>query len=231
MVRVQRQTKKTSRGHPRTCLDGPERRLVEPPEQRLHPPVPPELVAGPEPLRLVRRRRPAGEKQQRDEERVGRGRRRSAGCHQCGVLTGSRNLLMQGRFWSSPLLRFSFSQAGGGEEYIGRPVAGYCRCFGARRSLALGVGAAAAPAARNVGGACWPAPAVWLLSDPGASSGGGGESASRCVALRASEHSSSLYAKVSASKAPPGDGTGGAIYYCHSATASQPRLLSAYRSW
>ena len=137
-----------------TCLDGPERRLVEPPEQRLQ--AAPSCTARARrrdgPLRLVRRRRPAGEKQQRDEER--KARRRRAGRHdQCGVLTGSRNLLMQGRFWSSPLLRFSFSQASGGEEYIGRPMA--AASFGARRPLArslalpaMGVGAATAPAAQ-----------------------------------------------------------------------------------
>lgn len=89
----------------RTCLDGPERRLVEPLEQRLHPPVPPELVAGPEPLRVVLRRGgrgPAGGgKKKRDEQEAhevssGGARRRTAigGHHrrrQCGV-----DLLMTG---------------------------------------------------------------------------------------------------------------------------------------
>lgn len=38
-----------------TCLNGPERRLVEPSEERLDPPVPPELL--PRPEGHVRRRR------------------------------------------------------------------------------------------------------------------------------------------------------------------------------
>nr|CAB3477322.1 unnamed protein product [Digitaria exilis] len=93
--------------HARTCLDGPERRLVEATEERLHPPVAPELVAGPEPLRLVRRGGgPAGEKQQQrgGEEREDVG----GGGHQCGHSSGLSSCLL-----------FFFSQAGEGEEYIG----------------------------------------------------------------------------------------------------------------
>jgi hypothetical protein len=52
----------------RTCLDGPERRLVEPPEQRLHPLVPPELLAGPERRRLVRRRGAGPDTAEEEEE-------------------------------------------------------------------------------------------------------------------------------------------------------------------
>ena len=58
---------------------------------------------------------------------------RRAGCHQCGVQTDSRNLL-QDRFWSLLLLRFS--QAGVGEEYIGRPVAAAAALVRAARLLA-----------------------------------------------------------------------------------------------
>jgi hypothetical protein len=55
-------------GSARTCLDGPERRLVEPPEQRLHPLVPPELLAGPERRRLVRRRGAGPDTTEEEEE-------------------------------------------------------------------------------------------------------------------------------------------------------------------
>lgn len=82
-------SKKSRELHARTCLDGPERRFVEPLEQRLHPPVPPELLAWAEPLRLVIRRRGRAGKKKRDEQEShemgssgGRRRRR----HQWGVL-------------------------------------------------------------------------------------------------------------------------------------------------
>ena len=104
----QEQRRRRRRRGARTCLDGPERRLVEPLEQRLHLPVPPELVAGPERLRVVLRRggpAPAGGKKKPDEQEAhevagsgGARRRIGTGGHhrrrrrrQCGV-----DLLMTG---------------------------------------------------------------------------------------------------------------------------------------